>query len=55
MRIMIILDVKLPGHGSDHSHATGVVVRNQWSYTPVLPIRLHDADADNFTFTFAFS
>jgi hypothetical protein len=35
------LAVKQPGREADHSSASSAEVKNAWSYTSILPIRLH--------------
>jgi hypothetical protein len=34
----------------DHSPAISADVKNEWSYTPTPPIRLHGTENDKFTF-----
>jgi hypothetical protein len=35
------LGIKRPGREADHSPPTSVEVKNEWSYNPTPPIRLH--------------
>jgi hypothetical protein len=46
---------KRPARGADHSPTSTAEVTNEWSYTPSPPLRLHDADRGNRTFTFTFT
>jgi hypothetical protein len=50
------LGIKWPEREADHSPQSSVEVKDSWSYTSTLPIRLHGVvlsykHRDNFTFT----
>jgi hypothetical protein len=43
---------KRQGHEFNHLILFGADIKNEWSFTPKLPICLHGMDGGNFTFTF---
>jgi hypothetical protein len=55
------LGVKRPGREADHSSPSSAEVKNAWTYTPTLTIRLHGVVfglkkyRDNFTFLWSAS
>jgi hypothetical protein len=54
------LGVKRPGREADHSTPSSANVKNAWSYTSTLPLRLHgvvisqEKHREKFTFTFLY-
>jgi len=42
--------VERPGRDADHSPPSSVEIKNEWSYTSTLPMRLHGVFRDNHTF-----
>jgi len=38
-------------HDVEHSHPSSAEVKNQWSYTSIPSLCLHEVDMDNSTFT----
>ena len=42
--------VKRPGCDISHSHTIRVEVKNEWSYIPIPPIRLHGVDRKKIYF-----
>jgi len=41
-----------PTHEADHSPARSAEVKNEWSYTSILPYAYHGVQRENFNFYF---
>jgi hypothetical protein len=46
--------IKLLEREFDSSPPCSAKVKNEWSYTSVLPVRLHGVERDSFAFTIIF-
>ena len=47
--------MKLLGHDVQHSRRSSAEVKNQWSYTSIPSVYIHEVDRDNFAFTTFYS